>query len=626
MPKLIPCILTILIPASSILVAAPGESLQDKLLNMPSEHPRLFLKKDQWAAQKQKVNANPLLKAFEHRILKTADAMLSLPTLERELEGKRMLGVSRKAVKRITYLAYAYYTTGNQQYAERAVDEMIAISHFSDWNPSHFLDVGEMTAALGIGYDWLYDTMEEEQRAFIRQAIISKGLQTSIEHDHWVSMTNNWNPVCNGGLAIGALAIYEHAPKLALNILQRAIDQIPNAMSAYAPDGAYEEGPGYWKYGTLYTLLYIDAMVSALGTDFGLSASEGFMKSSDYIANVTAPGGDFFNYADNSAASSVAPSMFWFARERNNTSILWSQLQKLKATNATPINPESHHERQFVFLLIWAPPIDHVDPPDNLHYVSRGRIPIAIHRNGWETEDLFLGVKAGKAYAPHGHQDVGSFIMESQGVRWAIDMGPQNYNSIEELGMNLWERAQTSDRWRVFRLNSLSHNTLVVNGKQQNVQGFAYIYKHSSDAEIPHTIIDMASTYHDQLQSAMRGFAILDSNKVLIQDELTTHDQDTQVRWGMLTEANLKIEGSSAQLMQDGKSMHLYILEPENATWQEFDTENPPNSWDVENPGTRMVGFYADLEPGNNHTLRVLLSPDEIQQDTYPSRSLRNWR
>jgi hypothetical protein len=34
---------------------------------------------------------------------------------------------------------------------------MLAAAAFSDWNPSHFLDVAEMTAALAIGYDWLYE-------------------------------------------------------------------------------------------------------------------------------------------------------------------------------------------------------------------------------------------------------------------------------------------------------------------------------------------------------------------------------------------------------------------------------------------------------------------------------------
>ena len=53
---------------------------------------------------------------------------------------------------------------------------MLAVARFSDWNPSHFLDTGEMTFALAVGYDWLYDQLGEASRAEIRKAIVEKGV------------------------------------------------------------------------------------------------------------------------------------------------------------------------------------------------------------------------------------------------------------------------------------------------------------------------------------------------------------------------------------------------------------------------------------------------------------------
>jgi len=66
-------------------------------------------------------------------------------------EGKRLLAISRIALKRIYYLSYAYRMTGERKYALRAEQEMLAVSRFTDWNPTHFLDVGEMVMALAIG-------------------------------------------------------------------------------------------------------------------------------------------------------------------------------------------------------------------------------------------------------------------------------------------------------------------------------------------------------------------------------------------------------------------------------------------------------------------------------------------
>ena len=68
--------------------------------------------------------------------------------MERIKEGKRLLAISRIALKRIYYLSYAYRMTGDKKYAHRAEQEMLAVSRFTDWNPTHFLDVGEMVMAL----------------------------------------------------------------------------------------------------------------------------------------------------------------------------------------------------------------------------------------------------------------------------------------------------------------------------------------------------------------------------------------------------------------------------------------------------------------------------------------------
>ncbi len=71
--------------------------------------------------------------------------------------------------------------------------------------------------------------------------------------------------------------------------------------------------------------------------------------------------------------------------------------------------------------------------------------------------------------------DVGSFVFEADGVRWAIDLEAQNYHSLESPGMNIRGRSQDAERWTLYRLNNCSHNTLTVNGELQRVEGYARI-------------------------------------------------------------------------------------------------------------------------------------------------------
>ena len=49
-----------------------------------------------------------------------------------------MLNTSREALYRIFMLSYAYRTTGELKYAERAEKEMLYMAGYDNWNPEHF--------------------------------------------------------------------------------------------------------------------------------------------------------------------------------------------------------------------------------------------------------------------------------------------------------------------------------------------------------------------------------------------------------------------------------------------------------------------------------------------------------
>lgn len=178
-----------------------------------------------------------------------------------------------------------YLMTDDEIYAKRAEEEMLAAAAFEDWNPSHFLDVGEMTAALAIGYDWLYGFLSDESRTKIADAIIRKGLLGAEDNKQmwFYRATSNWNQVCNGGLVMGALAVWERRPDLTESIIEKALATNPRAMRSYAPDGVYPEGFGYWAYGTWYEVLMIESLRSALGGSAGLERAEGFLASADFM-------------------------------------------------------------------------------------------------------------------------------------------------------------------------------------------------------------------------------------------------------------------------------------------------------------------------------------------------------
>ena len=110
-------------------------------------HPRLLLPEGGEEAIRKAIAEYPPLATVHQRIMELCDRTLTEQPVERIKEGKRLLAISRIALKRIYYLSYAYRMTGDQKYALRAEQEILAVSRFTDWNPTHFLDVGEMGKA-----------------------------------------------------------------------------------------------------------------------------------------------------------------------------------------------------------------------------------------------------------------------------------------------------------------------------------------------------------------------------------------------------------------------------------------------------------------------------------------------
>lgn len=600
------------------------EEVEEAFSHPIQPHPRLFITNKQLTEIQAKLNSQPLLQVFYKAMLTKADDIMEQPPVRRVKTGRRLLSVSRRCLDRVIHLSTAYRLTGKKSYLNRAEKEMLAAAAFSDWNPSHFLDVAEMTAALAIGYDWLYDGLSNATRQTIRQAIMEKGLQPSLKNTGWVHGHNNWNQVCNGGITLGVLAIMEDQPELAKKLVHRAVNGVQVVMKLYEPDGDYPEGPGYWMYGTSYNVILLSALESVLGTDFNLSQAPGFTRTAAYYLYVTGPTGLYFNYPDSGSGSGFSPTVFWFAQKYDQPELAWYQYQLWN--EASTKNPSILVQSRFSPLtLLWCNSKQAI--PKKLSWMGRGSNAIAMFRSSWTDPDaVYLAIKGGSPGVSHGHMDVGSFVLDAEGQRWVVDLGPESYHKIESLGMNLWGRSQDAERWTIFRYNNLSHSTLSVNGQHQIVNGNAPIVRYSDKEAFPHVVFDMSEVYEGQLADVYRGAALLPTNQVLIQDEFKATNQPATVRWAMVTPAEVSIQSSkSALLKKAGKTMHLNVLTDKEIQLRTYSTE-PKADYDAPNPGTRLIGFEVSLSSGQAVRLGVLLSPSqEFAEDSINLRPVLQW-
>lgn len=198
----------------TVAMAVETAEVARRVREVAPTHPRLFLPAGGEAAIRERGASDPVWKALLAGLRAEADRQLGSQPVERGLIGRRLLDQSRPALSRVMHLGLAWRLTGEKKYLERARAELLAVVAFTDGNPKHFLDGGEMTAAVGIGYDWCYNALDEPTRRPLREAILVKGLKTSPTTKGWTKATNHWNPVCNGGITIGARAVAESEPAL----------------------------------------------------------------------------------------------------------------------------------------------------------------------------------------------------------------------------------------------------------------------------------------------------------------------------------------------------------------------------------------------------------------------------
>lgn len=602
---------------------AMGQSnLVDSAFKIP-HHPRLLLPAAQEKQILKEINQDAGLKQIHQAVLTGADKMLSLPGLERVMTGKRLLDVSRDALKRIYYLAYAYRLTQDKKYLQIAERDILAVSAFKDWNPSHFLDVGEMTMAVAIGYDWLYHDLAPDTRRAAAKAILEKGINPSLDkrYNNWLNITNNWNQVCNSGITFGAIATFEEHPTLSAMLVNRAIKSVVLPMKQYAPDGAYPEGYAYWEYGTSFNVMLISALESVFKQDFGLSKPAGFLQTAGYMANMTGPSGKPFNYSDSRAVAEFNPALFWFASRLKDPTLLWVSKEQLK-------NPKILNNRLLPSAILWAKNIslNSAQPPKTGFWLGNGPTPVALMRSSW-TDSLatFVGFKGGSPATSHAHMDVGSFVVEAQGIRWAMDLGMQEYESLESKGIDLWNSKQDAQRWKIFRYNNLAHNTLTVDSNFQQVGGKGVFISSAGNKGFMNAVVDMHTLYANKLKKTLRGVALIDKKTVLIRDEVETGDQDITLRWSMVTPAAIKVlNAHTIELSSQGKKCYLSIETAGRIDIRQWST-TPLTDYDAPNSGTTIIGFTIKLPANSSRAISVFLSPENVSGGKYAALPLAMW-
>ncbi|NJK91059.1 MAG: hypothetical protein HC904_04035 [Blastochloris sp.] len=159
-----------------------GRATEDSpLAGLKKEHPRLLVDAGTWESLRQQRQDDQRLDQLLGRLEELGRLELGKPPMAYEKRGRRLLSVSRMVLRRVLLWSLNYRITGDKVFLQASEKEMLNAAGFADWNPNHFLDTAEMTAALALGYDWLYDELDPATRQALVTAIKEKGLKSLTE-------------------------------------------------------------------------------------------------------------------------------------------------------------------------------------------------------------------------------------------------------------------------------------------------------------------------------------------------------------------------------------------------------------------------------------------------------------
>jgi len=553
--------------------------------------PRLVLTPDLEKELKKKIESDPVIKNMYQAIRLSAQTITQKPLLERVMEGRRLLAISREMLYRVNMLGMTYRMEKDKAILNRLNEEVLAICNFTDWNPSHYLDVAEMSLAIALAIDWAGEDLPKTTVALAKSNLIEKGIKPSYNkagNTGWVNGTNNWNQVCHGGMIAAAIVVAEQEPELAAQTIHRALEGMPHALDEYGPDGVYPEGATYWGYGTSFSVITAAMFESAFGTDFGLAKYPAFMESAMYKVLNIAPSGWYYNFADcgDKRGENGDVTLAWFAAKTGNK-VFFEKERFLR-----PAEKMSKLGRLDGVGLVWLSQYQEKSASQvPTAWYGGGANPIVIFKSGPEDpHQYYFGGKGGRGMVNHGNMDGGSFVFELNGVRWVIDPGNQEYHDLEKTGFDLWGRCQNCERWTLLTKNNYGHSTLTVNDSLHRTEGLCTINNFKAGSN-PEATVQMSPTFAGQLKSAQRRFVKDGAQSLRIEDQLETLPSTKMVTWQLMTTAEVEMTKNGAVLKQDGKQLRVENISHPEISASVVSLYPAPLELDRQIPGLKRLEF-----------------------------------
>jgi hypothetical protein len=598
-------------------------------------HPRLLINSELITQRKLEIPQSPLLSKLASEMIFLADDALKKPIFGHFYKNSSSLLLAGAATtNRLIILANAYYLTGDIKYALRAERELVALASLKSWKPNHFLDTATIMIALSIGYDWFHKELGESAKQYIRDSLYNKGLLEGlkayeatttenklffVDKASWPEWTHNWAFVCNGAMIISALALAEDYPDQATTSINYALPRIKSALEKLGPDGVWYEGPDYWRLSLSHLMATVFSLQTALKSDYGLTQFSGLEHTGMSYISLLSPSSLTFNFADAATQTDgspyLEPGLLWLGNHFNQPllGVYYAKAINSIIDNAPKIRLGILRE-VFAPLSLWKlnPNLvnqEYVEPRSKLF---QGLVPIARFKaSATDSNSMFFAIKGGKNNLTHQQLDLGSFVLEHGGVRWASDIGLEKYNLP-----GFWDYSKGGQRWKYTRNNNVSHSTISFSNTFQNPEAEAKFIEFEDLGTEMRSVLDLSTAYNEVAGLAHRVTRASDS-WVLVDDYVRSIKFNTTLRWNFITDATVRVNKNVAVLRKGNKLFSLEVREQPSTIRFATRSISPASRRETSNSRFRAVALSIPVTPSKDVKVSVLMRPQASQQNLY---------
>ena len=320
---------------------------------------------------------------------------------------------------------------------------------------------------------------------------------------------NNWCPWIVSNV-LYVTANLEGDSYMRTRVVQRALDFIDFFTSFYHDDGGCDEGPGYWSHagGSFFDCL--ETLEDMTGGKINIYSNPLVRAIGEYEAKMNIHGNRFVNFADCNGKVLPDGALLMRYGKKCGSDMLEKFGAIVSKQNYPAVNSSAPY-RSIKALL--TPTVTEELTPNAEKNTYLSGLKIMVSRESSDTsQGLFLAMKGGNNNESHNHNDIGNFIVYSNGQPVLIDVGVGTYT----------RQTFSSRRYELWFMQSNYHNLPTFDGMGE-MQGAEYCSSDEQyDADEGSLSLQLAGAFRPEVGvKSFRRKAILTDGKITVSDDIT---------------------------------------------------------------------------------------------------------